>query len=72
MSAPVTRGDLRPGAVITIYEDPWTRLRPEGEAELIREEIRDDCDEQDYWLVRFLEDPKDAMFYRWIRVAEDL
>ena len=57
---------LKPGAVVTVYEDPVTRETPEGEAELLRFELADVFEPREYWLVHFLDDPADATFYRWI------
>jgi len=45
---------MKKGDVVTIYKDPITKKKPEGEAWLV-EKMREDFD-QDFWLVRFTDD----------------
>lgn len=46
---------MKPGQIITIYEDPITCTKPEGDAELVcREDTYNDGLES--WLVRFLDE----------------
>lgn len=54
----LTRGDK-----VTVYEDPFTRTKPEGIAQAVRSAgIADD--EMESWYVRF---PGDTQLYqRWI------
>lgn len=42
---------LRPGLVLMIYQDPVTKLKPEGKARLL--ELIQADDEMPRWLVRF-------------------
>jgi hypothetical protein len=52
---------LKRGDKVTVYEDPITRVKPEGEVELIT--IQDESDGMEFWEVRF----KDGMRCgRWI------
>lgn len=50
----MTANTLTAGDVVTIYADPYTREREEGEAKLIRLSRREDDGER--WRVRFLSD----------------
>jgi hypothetical protein len=57
---------LKPGDVVTVYEDPWTEKRPEGEAKLI-EKVGDDG-EREQWLVKFVFDQ--SRHPRWIKKGQ--
>jgi hypothetical protein len=46
---------LKKGDLVWIYEDPWTKTKPEGEARLIKL-ISSHNYNQTYWMVRFLRD----------------
>ena len=49
---------MKVGQIVTIYEDPITETRPEGDAELVtQEDIYNDGLES--WLVRFLDEPQE-------------
>lgn len=49
---------MRKGDVFTIYEDPITCTKPEGDAELVcKEDTYNDGLES--WLVRFLDEPQE-------------
>ena len=43
--------------IITIYEDPITRLKPEGKAQLIELLREDTGDRLELWEVEFLDEP---------------
>jgi hypothetical protein len=45
----------RVGQQVTIYEDPYTRVKPEGEA-VLRELYRESGNET-YWRVEFISEP---------------
>ena len=48
---------MKVGQIVTIYEDPITETRPEGEAELVTlEDTYNDGLES--WLVKFLDEPE--------------
>lgn len=61
---------LKPGDRITVFQDYWLGMNPEGEAELIRLIGSDPIDKVDHWLVRFLDDPENQLVSRFIRVDE--
>jgi hypothetical protein len=44
--------ELQAGNIVTIYEDPITETKPEGEARLV-EFVRDDGDMLEFWFVHF-------------------
>lgn len=46
---------MKKGDLVWIYEDPFTKERPEGEARLVRLISRHRFN-QSYWKVRFLRD----------------
>ena len=43
--------------IVTIYEDPITRLKPEGKAQLIELLREDTGDRLELWEVEFLDEP---------------
>jgi hypothetical protein len=45
---------MKPGWVVTIYEDPYSRKKVEGEARLIRRAWRDPDGASEMWAVQFL------------------
>jgi hypothetical protein len=53
---------MKKGDIVTIYEDPITQEKPEGEAQLIVKE--NVSDELQYWKVKFLDDG--FVCERWI------
>ncbi len=49
---------LKAGDVVTVYDDPLTKTRPEGQAILRKlEAAKDRYAEREYWQVDFLEEP---------------
>lgn len=54
----------KPDVIKMIYSDPITRLKPEGEARLLKMSIPDQGDGLEYWEVRFEGESK--TYYRWI------
>lgn len=67
-------GRMKAGDLVTIYEDPLTEKKPEGEAKLIRrtavsplQKCKDGMG-LEQWLVEFLSDK--AKCYRWIKKEE--
>lgn len=51
---------------VTIFEDPITRLKPEGEAVVIRKIGHPDPDLGQRCVVHFLEDSPDQVVERWV------
>ena len=45
------------GAITTIYKDPLTKLKPEGEAKLVKRLRADVGDGLEMWEVRFTNEP---------------
>jgi hypothetical protein len=48
---------LKAGMTITVYQDPITRQKPEGEAKLLREYRPDEGDGLSMWVVEFVGEP---------------
>ena len=45
------------GDIVTIYQDPLTKAKPEGKAKLIKKLAGKDAEEgTEYWIVQFLSD----------------
>ena len=51
---------MKPGDKVTVFENPLTRTKPEGQAKLVKCLIEDN-----YWEVEFIEDLGET-FQRWI------
>ena len=65
---PVTDGGItmKKGHIVTIYEEPLKRIKPEGKAQLIERWI---CEhDMEYWQVQFIEDG--MITERWIAKAD--
>lgn len=56
--------------IVTVYEDPLTRLVPEGDALLVAEYGERNIDWNKMCTVRFLDDPPDMLVTRWVHVGE--
>ena len=57
---------MTPGDRVMIYEDPITKLRPEGRARLIEKFL--EVPGEEFWKVRFMDGFK---CYRWIKIKEE-
>ena len=57
---------MKPGDIVMIYDDPITKVMPEGEARLVREYEAADCDGRSRWKVHFLTDPPGVNYMRTI------
>jgi hypothetical protein len=55
---------------VTIFEDPLTRQRPEGQAVIVRRVGRPDPDLGQRCVVHFIEDSPDQVVERWVTVRE--
>ncbi len=53
------------GETITIYQDPYTQEKPEGEARLVRRLDNHGNPEMERWRVAFLTD-REVTYDRWI------
>lgn len=58
---------MKPGDTVTIYEDPLTCEKEEGEAELI--EMISETRAKEFWHVRFISD--NWRTTRWIKKGND-
>lgn len=63
----IQRPPLQPGDHVTVFQDPFSRNRPEGEAVLV-ECIQEEDEGFSRWRVLFLDDPEyrpvERMLYR--------
>ena len=57
--------ELKKGQRITIYAYPLTKLKPEGEAVLLKRIRPDDGDGLETWLVEFVSEPGE-LYHRTI------
>lgn len=55
---------MKKGDIVTIYENPLTKEKPEGRAKLVKK-ICDDVD-MEYWQVQFLPGERNN-YTRWIK-----
>jgi len=58
------------GQLVTIYEDPSTKTRVEGQATLLRKLREYPDDHQERWLVHFLGDEPSMKVQRFIATQE--
>lgn len=66
---------MRPGDIVTIYLDPVTEQRPEGDAELVKQRELESgvfnygphTSTLEYWSVRFVDDQDKAVYDRFIK-----
>lgn len=47
---------MKKGEIVTIYHDPLTRTKPEGQAELLTKVSENKNLKREFWEVRFLSD----------------
>lgn len=52
------KGKFKPGDIVTIYSDPFTSEKIEGQAKLVK--CLDNDPEMNRWTVRFLSDERDV------------
>ncbi len=56
---------MKVGQVVTIFDDPITRQRPEGKARLQKKTSIKGIEGLQYWFVKFMDDEMETT--RWIK-----
>lgn len=60
---------MKPDDVVTIYEDPLTEKKPEGQARLVKLMFPPNYNpDMELWEVQLLAEPKET-YFRWVKKA---